>query len=424
MKRTPLYENHVGLGARMVEFAGWEMPVQYPTGIVEEHLLTRSRAGLFDVSHMGRFLVSGREALHFLQKLLSNNAAALEPGRAQYTMIPNESGGALDDAYLYCLGAADGKSTRRAEPGREYLLVVNAANRERDWEHLQSRLSGFTGTELRDCSGELAMLSLQGPDSPRILSGLFGERSLPQPGRNNLLRITAEGRELIIARTGYTGEPLGFEIFPPADSVGKLWDRMIESGAAAVGLGARDTLRLEAGLPLYGHELGRSPDDEEIPIFSCPLARFAVSLSDLKGSFVGRQALEAQFAEYKRITKGDCARLQALPRMIRLFEIRDRGIARRGAEVFVEDRCVGRVTSGTMAPYWIFEAEKSEGSPGEPTGRSDRRAIGMVLIDSSVAEQSEIEIDVRGRRLRALTVSHLLRTDGSAVVRPVLWDQP
>ena len=368
--------------------------------------------------------MSGREALRFLQHLLSNDASALQPGRAQYTMIPNDSGGAVDDAYLYCLGASDGKRTGGAEPGWEYLLVVNAANRDKDWEHLQSRLSGFTGVELQDRSGELAMLSLQGPDSPRILSSLFGERSLPQPGRNNLLRITVDGRKLIIARTGYTGEPLGFEIFLPADSAGNLWDRMIESGAAAVGLGARDTLRLEAGLPLYGHELGRSPDDGEIPIFSCPLARFAVSFSDLKGRFVGREALEAQFAEYERITKRDCARLRVLPRLIRLFEILDRGIARRGAEVFLGDRCVGRVTSGTMAPYWIFEAngsEGAEGSLGRPAGHSDRRAIGMALIDSHIADQSEIEIDVRGRRLRALTVSRLLRADSATLARPVLW---
>jgi len=330
MKRTPLYDKHVGLGARIVEFAGWQMPVQYPTGIVEEHLLTRRRAGLFDVSHMGRFLISGRDALPFLQHVLTNNAAALEPGKAQYTMIPNREGGAVDDAYLYCLGtleAAEGQSEWK------YLLVVNAANRDKDWDHLQSLLSEFPALELRDLTGDLAMLSLQGPESRRILIDLFGEAALPEPGRNNLLGISYRGTELTIARTGYTGEPLGFELFVPARLVEKVWDDLLEGGAVPVGLGARDTLRLEAGLPLYGHELGIGPDNGEIPIFSCPLARFAVSLSPLKGHFVGREALSEQFAAYRRIVKREYSRLQALPRMIRLFEIKERGIARQGAEV-------------------------------------------------------------------------------------------
>ena len=415
MKRTPLYDKHVGLGARIVEFAGWQMPVQYPTGIVEEHLLTRRRAGLFDVSHMGRFLISGRDALPFLQHVLTNNAAALEPGKAQYTMIPNREGGAVDDAYLYCLGtleAAEGQSEWK------YLLVVNAANRDKDWDHLQSLLSEFPALELRDLTGDLAMLSLQGPESRRILIDLFGEAALPEPGRNNLLGISYRGTELTIARTGYTGEPLGFELFVPARLVEKVWDDLLEGGAVPVGLGARDTLRLEAGLPLYGHELGIGPDNGEIPIFSCPLARFAVSLSPLKGHFVGREALSEQFAAYRRIVKREYSRLQALPRMIRLFEIKERGIARQGAEVYVDDRHAGRVTSGTMAPYWIFEGE---GLCSVQTDRSERRAIGMALIDSDIEEQTEIRIDVRGKRLEAITAAYLLRAEAPPIARPVLW---
>jgi len=423
MKRTPLYDRHLGLGARIVEFAGWEMPVQYPTGIVEEHLLTRKGAGLFDISHMGRFLVSGRDSLSCLQHVLSNNAAALEPGKAQYTMIPNAEGGAVDDAYLYCL---DTPNTAPGRNGWTYLLVVNAANRDRDWDHLQSIRVEFPEVELRDLTDTLAMLSLQGPESRRILIDRFGEAALPEPGRNNLLGISYNGRELTIARTGYTGEPLGFELFVPAGLVGELWDDLLEAGAAPIGLGARDTLRLEAGLPLYGHELGIGPDNREIPIFSCPLARFAVSLSALKGRFVGREALAAQFAAYRRIVKRDyarertqdSARPQGLPRMIRLFELQERGIARQGAEVFVEDRPVGWVTSGTMAPYWTFEGE---GLCSVLTDRSDRRAIGMALIDSTIEEQTEIRIDVRGKRLKAVTAPYLLRAEAPPIARPVFW---
>jgi aminomethyltransferase len=397
------------------------MPVQYPTGIVEEHLLTRKRAGLFDVSHMGRFLVSGRKALPFLQAVLSNNAAALEPGRAQYTMIPNAGGGAVDDAYLYRLGppqAAEGHSAR------EYLLVVNAANRDKDWDHLRSFLSGFPGAELRDGSEDLAMLSLQGPESRRILLDLFGEAALPEPGRNNLLGVLHDGVEITVARTGYTGEPLGFELFLPAELVEGVWEDILAAGAAPIGLGARDTLRLEAGLPLFGHELGTGPDGREIPIFSCPLARFAVSLSPLKGDSVGRKALEEQFTDYRRIVKrdqhrdDDRGRVRRLPRMIRLFELRERGIARQGAQVYVGDRQVGWVTSGTMAPYWIFEGE---GLCSVLTDRSERRAIGMALIDSAVDQRTEIRIDVRGKRLEASTVPYLLRAEAPPMARPVLW---
>jgi aminomethyltransferase len=426
MKRTGLYEKHLDLGARLVEFAGWEMPVQYPTGIVEEHLLTRKSAGLFDISHMGRFLVAGGGALAFLQHVLTNDAAALEPGKAQYTMIPDAEGGAVDDAYLYRLDAPGEKRAQKAQSAREYLLVVNAANRDKDWDHLQSLKSEFPEVELQDRTRELAMLSLQGPESQRILIDLFTEAALPEPGRNNLLRISRNGLELAIARTGYAGEPLGFEIFAPAEAVAGLWDDLLEAGAAPIGLGARDTLRLEAGLPLYGHELGIGPENREIPVYSCPLARFAVSLSEAKGRFVGREALEEQFAVYRRIVKHNSARdsaqdhdrPEALPRMIRLFELRDRGIARRGAEVFLGDRRVGWVTSGTMAPYWIFEAE---GLSSVPTDRSDRRAIGMALIDSRIEEQTEIRIDVRGKRLRALAVPYLLRAEAPPFARPVLW---
>jgi aminomethyltransferase len=432
--KTPLYQKHLDLDARMIDFAGWEMPVHYPAGIMEEHLLTRKQAGLFDISHMGRFLVSGPGSLPFLQHALTNNAAALEPGKAQYTMIPNPTGGALDDAYLYRLGEglarqptggqgqriSGGADARRGDNAAAYLLVVNAANRDKDWNHLQALASGFPGVELADRTEELAMLSLQGPESRRILIGLFGEDALPEPGRNNLLEISVEGVEVAVARTGYAGEPLGFELFVSRGSVQPLWDRILTAGAAPIGLGARDTLRLEAGLPLYGHELGAGPENGEIPVFSCPLARFAVSFSPLKGQYIGRPALQRQFAEYRRIVRRDYGDLHVLPRLIRLFEVQDRGVARQGAEVFAGHRRVGWVTSGTMAPYWIFEGE---GLCRVATDRSERRAIGMALVDSQIEGRSEIEIEVRGRRLEAIIAPYLLRSEAPPFARPVLWKE-
>jgi aminomethyltransferase len=261
LSRTVLYPRHVELGAQMVDFGGWDMPVQYPDGILKEHLATRRTAGLFDVSHMGRFIVSGTGALDFLQHVLTNHARALDVGESQYTLIPDQTGGAVDDAYLY-----------RFFQDR-YLLVVNAANREKDWAHLQNELPHFEGVQLEDQTAEIAMISLQGPQAKAILSQLVGEEALPEPRRNCLSIAAMKGHWLWLARTGYTGEPLCFEVFMPADSAISVWDAMQAGGAMPIGLGARDTLRLEAGLPLYGHELGVDPEGAAIPIFAVPLAR-------------------------------------------------------------------------------------------------------------------------------------------------------
>jgi aminomethyltransferase len=431
MKRTALYDRHVALGARMVDFAGWEMPIQYSTGIVEEHLQTRRRAGLFDVSHMGRFLFRGTGALLFLQKVLTNNAAALEPGRAQYTMIPTHTGGALDDAYLYRLN------------GEEYLLVVNAANREKDWDFLHGQRRGISGLDMDDCSEKLAMLSLQGPESRRIILELVTdaapmgrsspEESIPSPGRNNLCPAVVGGVSLTIARTGYAGEPLGFELFLPQHEAGRFWDRMLALGASPVGLGARDTLRLEAGLPLYGHELGVDPEGREIPIFASPLARFAVSFSALKGDFVGRSPLERQFVSFRSIVTGELepAAATVLPRRVRAISLLEKGIARQGAEVFATSAAVGVdsppgsrvgwITSGTMAPYWVFTGDGVSSSPSEQT---DKRAIALALLDSSLKIGQIVEIDIRGRRCRALVVPYVLRSEAPPYARPILWPEP
>ena len=297
LRRTPLYDRHVAAGAKLVDFAGWEMPVQYPAGIIAEHLATRRAAGLFDVSHMGRFVLGGRGAVPFLQHVLTNNCEALDPLQAQYTIVPTETGGAVDDAYLY----------RFVED--EFLLVVNAANREKDWEHFERFAGDFDDLRLEDRSEEIAMLALQGKTARETLAGLLASGRLPEPLRNELSIVTlrtGEGAvEVRIGRTGYTGEPLCFELFVAAGAAPALWDALVAAGAEPVGLGARDTLRLEAGLPLYGHELGLDPEGNEIPIMSCPLAPFAVSFSPRKGDYVGRDALARQHRAYGRILVRD-----------------------------------------------------------------------------------------------------------------------
>jgi aminomethyltransferase len=394
--KTVLHENHVALGATMVDFGGWHMPLQYREGIVEEHLATRKGAGLFDVSHMGRFIVRGPGALPFLQHVLSNNAAALDPGFAQYTMIPNDRGGALDDAYLY-----------RFEPD-EYLLVVNAANRAADWGYLRGLLPLFPGAEIEDRSEAMAMLSLQGPASRAILQGLIGAGTLPEPLKNALGRVSIEGSEVLVSRTGYTGEPLGFELFLASADVPRLWDLFLAKGTTPVGLGARDTLRLEAGLPLFGHELGKDPAGAEIPIFACPLARFAVSFSPLKGVFVGREALATQFAAYRKIKDEDYGSIADLPRIIVPFALQGRGIARAGFRVFRDGIEAGFVTSGTMIPYWKTEGV---GLATHFTGERELRAIGLMLADSRLKKDDVVDIEIRGNRVPAVVVPYHLRSD-------------
>lgn len=414
MRRTGLYERHQALGAKMVVFGGWQMPLHYPTGIVEEHLATRRGAGLFDVSHMGRFRLRGQGALGLLQQALSSDAAALRPGRAQYTMIPDPGGAARDDAYLYCLAEQD------------YLLVVNAANREADWEYLRSLQASFADAQLSDATEELAMLSLQGPRSRPILRELFGEEALPEPGRNNLCSCPlrgsgAAGDRLTVASTGYTGEALGFELFLPARTAQPLWDRLLGAGAAPVGLGARDTLRLEAGLPLYGHELGLDPEGRPIPLFASPLARFAVSLSPRKGPFVGRQALSAQWEACQGFLRGDFSRLAVLPRRIRCLVLLEPGVARQSCPVACDGRPAGWVTSGTVAPYWVFSDPQAAGQPTEASGR---RAIALALLSSDIPDRSVVRVDIRGRSVEALVVPRLIRSESPPYTRPILWSRP
>lgn len=407
LHRTPLYDCHVDCGAQVVEFAGWEMPIQYAKGIVHEHLATRKKAGLFDVSHMGRFIISGKNALPFLQHVLTNNAEALEVGQAQYTLIPNEAGGAYDDAYLYYFTEG------------EYLLVVNAANREKDWDHFQEVIGEFDQVQMEDRTAEIAMLSLQGPDSRDILTRLIDEGYIPEPSRNALGIVGINGARVSVARTGYTGEPICFELFVDSGHAASLWDLLIKEGAEPVGLGARDTLRLEAGLPLYGHELGIDPEGREIPIFAIGLARFAVSFSSLKKDFIGKAALTKQFEALNRILKRDYSDITSLPRRVKRIVLAGKGLAREGSKVFRDGKFVGFISSGTMVPYWNTDGE---GIASEILDDSSKRSIGLALVDSDLRKGDMVEVEIRGKMVQAVIVPYHIRSEAPPYTWPVTWE--
>ncbi len=405
LKRTVLFDRHVELGGKMVEFGGWEMPVQYKPGIVQEHLTTRSAAGIFDVSHMGRFIIHGKNALAFLQHCLTNNAAASDVGLSQYTIIPNEQGGAIDDAYLY-----------RFEE-KKYLLVVNAANSEKDWDHLHNIKMSFPEVEMEDHTQTVAMISLQGPQSKDILENIIESGYLPEPIRNSLSIVKIAGTPVSLARTGYTGEPICFELFMNSDYAAPILDQLLEQGAFPIGLGARDTLRLEAGLPLYGHELGDDPEGQEIPIFASPLSRFAVSFSPLKAEFIGKDRLEKQFEDLGYILNGGYHHSRHLPRLVQPLALLDKGIARSGSPVFRNDQPVGYITSGTMVPFWEFHGI---GIDSQISHEKGMRAIGLALLDCRLVEGDQVEIDIRGRRAKAILVPYHLRSEAPPYARPIL----
>jgi aminomethyltransferase len=409
--RTIFHDRHVALGARMTEFGGWDMPLQYPSGTIREHLAVRGSAGLFDVSHMGRFTIRGPGALEYLQHVLTNNVEALDgrPTRAQYTLIANERGGAVDDAYLY-----------RFDDG--YLLVVNAANREKDWAHLAGYLP-VTGVEMTDVTPDVVMLALQGPSSREILRGAVDDGSLPDPVRNAVGVVEIAGASAKVARTGYTGEPIGFELFVERADGLKLWDLLVGRGVVPAGLGARDTLRLEAGLPLYGDELGLDEHGEEIPILAVPLARFGVSLAQGKGAFVGREPLTRQLKAAARILRQDFSDLGPLRRTIRPVAVTGRGIARAHATVSRDGREVGAVTSGTAVPYWVFDGDDET---SHPTDEHRTRAVALAYVDAALLDGDELTIDVRGKPVQARVVEYHLRSEAPPFARPMVatWEEP
>lgn len=338
MKQTPLFDEHVAAGARMVEFAGYSMPVQYRS-IVEEHRHVRTHVGLFDVSHMGEVSVRGPRALECLRALLTNDASKLEPGRAQYSLIVNDRGGIVDDVIVYRLGSDD------------FLVCVNASNAEKDFAWLRDRAPS-AGCEVRDVGSAYALLALQGPAAVTLMTGLVDSaRALPRFG---FLQTELLGAPALIARTGYTGED-GFEIFCAPEAAVGLWRSLIERGAAPAGLGARDTLRLEAALPLYGHELADDVSPYEVRL------GWAVKLD--RPEMVGFEALSAARAN------------RAGRRLIGL--IIDDGIARQGCAVLASGSRIGAVTSGTHGPTL-------------------GRALALALVDGDPGDAA-LAVDVRGK---------------------------
>ena len=408
LKRTQLYDVHVAAGATMVDFGGWEMPIQYPSGIIAEHLYTRQVCSLFDVSHMGRLLIEGPQRKEFLQHVLTSNVSALDLNMAQYCIIPNENGGAVDDAYLYLFQEDN------------YLLVVNAANIDKDLEHLNRALSGFDCT-ITNISAEWASIAVQGPKSKEMLMTLTGGVSpTKEPTKNSLGTVSLEGHQARIAKTGYTGEPLGYEVYVRSEDVVWLWNRLVELGARPAGLGARDTLRMEASFPLYGHEMGVAPDGSEIPIFAVPLAKFAVSFSAQKGDFIGRAALERQHRAFIRHMDRDFSDMSALPRRIAPIALLDRGVMRAGMEIYRGDKLVGWVTSGTMVPYFKTQGQGLSTVILEASGK---RAIGLCYIDSDVLVDDTVEVDIRGKRLKAVIPARHMSVGAPPFARPLLYGE-
>lgn len=318
LKRTPLNDIHRQLGARMVEFGGWDMPVQYPGGILEEHRAVREAAGLFDVSHMGEFEIRGPDATAYLSRVITNDPAKLEVGQAQYTVMCYANGGAVDDLIVYKLG------------DDSYLAVVNAGNIDKDFAWMQSQV-GQARVQLTNRSDEFGLLALQGPRAVAVLRPLT-DVDLDAMGYYTVRQGHVVGLPATIARTGYTGED-GFEIMVAANATPALWNALLKAGAAEglkpAGLGARDTLRLEAAMPLYDHELDPNTNPLE-----AGLNRF-VSLD--KGEFNGREVLAVAK------TNGPAKRLVG-------FEMVGRGIPRAGYDVVKDGEKIGVVTSGTQSP--------------------------------------------------------------------------
>ncbi len=366
LKRTPLYPTHERLGARLIEFGGWEMPVQY-SSIVDEHLCVRRAAGIFDISHMGEVFVRGAGAEAFLNATLTNDVRRLEVGAGQYTQMCNERGGTIDDLYAYRIGAA------------EYLLIVNASRTPEDVAWLRARLAAWTGPEavVEDASAELGAVAIQGPRVAGFIDVLFpGESMAGAPvdrvtglQKNEVGSWRFEGRPVWVARTGYTGED-GFEVVAPAELMVPLWDRVLAAGHAACvqpcGLGARDTLRTEVCYPLYGHEL----DEDTSPIE----AGLGVFVALDKGDFVGRDVLLEQK------TRGPVRRCVA-------FRMTGKAAPPRpGYPVWVGGEAVGRVVSGTQSPSLGI-------------------GIGLAYVPPAVAVPgTAIEVEVRGRRFPAEVV--------------------
>ena len=345
LRRTPLYEEHKKEGAKLVDFAGWEMPVQYE-GIRAEHEAVRERAGLFDVSHMGEVAFKGPQAEDAVQRLVTRDVSRLSVGQAGYAAVCYEDGGTVDDVLVY----------RNPD---DFLIVVNAANKDKDVAHFRENTRDLD-VKIEDQSDDWALLALQGPEAVGILQEFTGtDLSGIRYYRYEVGEV--DEAYAVLSRTGYTGED-GFELYLRPEDAPAVWRRLVESGAAPVGLGARDTLRLEAGMCLYGNEL----DAETTPLEAG--IGFAVHLD--KEEFIGREALRREKDE-------------GLRKKLVGFEVEGRGIARHGHEVTVDGEAAGEVTSGTLSPTL-------------------GRAVGLALVSPGV--EDAFEVVVRSRPVEARTV--------------------
>ncbi|HKP46629.1 MAG TPA: glycine cleavage system aminomethyltransferase GcvT [Pyrinomonadaceae bacterium] len=357
LKRTPLNAVHRSMGGRMVDFGGWDMPVQYPAGTVEEHLRTRRAAGLFDVSHMGEIEVRGADAIAFVNQITSNDVSKLVDGQAQYSALTTPQGTVIDDLLVYRF-AAD-----------RLLLVVNAGTTEKDWAWIKSHQEGHD-VELKNLSADYCQLALQGPKALEILQTLT-DLPLGEVKYYHFSEGAVDNVPAIISRTGYTGED-GFEVYAAAGKGPQLWQKMLDAGGYGnddgvlpCGLAARNTLRLEAGMALYGHEI-----DETINLLEANLG-WICKLN--KGDFIGREALAAQKEEGVR-------------RRLIGFEVTERGIARDEQEVLINGERKGKVTSGSPAPFL-------------------KKNIGMAYVPIEFANEGQaLQIDVRGKLVGAEVV--------------------
>ncbi|WP_138304764.1 MULTISPECIES: glycine cleavage system aminomethyltransferase GcvT [Eubacteriales] len=350
--KTPLYEAHVKAGGKIVPFGGYLLPVQYKEGVIKEHMAVRAQAGLFDVSHMGEILCQGKDALANLQMMLTNNFDNLTDGQARYSPMCNEQGGTVDDLIVYKKGDED------------YFIVVNAANKDKDYQWMLDHQ--FGEVTFTDVSDQYAQLALQGPKAMEILRKLAPEENIPKKYYHAVFDTEAAGIPCIISKTGYTGED-GVEIYLDSARAQEMWDALLEAGKEEglipCGLGARDTLRMEAAMPLYGHEM-----DEQVTPLEAGLG-FAVKMT--KEDFIGKKALEE---------KGEPARKRIG------LKVTGRGIIREHQDVYLGDRLIGHTTSGTHCPYL--------GCP-----------VAMALVDADCTEPgTKVEADVRGRRVEAQIV--------------------
>lgn len=347
-KKTPLYESHLRLGGKIVPFAGYLLPVQYETGVIAEHMAVRKAAGLFDVSHMGEILLKGKDALLNIQKLVTNDCSNMYIGQVKYSPMCYEDGGVVDDLLVY----------KREE--QSYLLVVNASNREKDVNFIKEHLFGEVTME--DVSDSIAQIALQGPAAEKIISKLCDITDIPVKYYTFKENVKAGGMDAIISRTGYTGE-MGYELYVKKEDGEKLWELLLEKGKTEglipCGLGARDTLRLEAAMPLYGHEM-----DETITPLETGLA-FAVKFH--KEDFIGKDGLLSR-GEPKRKRIG--------------LRITGRGIARENCPVYAGDTLIGYTTSGTHLPYLGF--------PGA-----------MAIVARDYDTGSSLSVEIRGKKVEA-----------------------